>query len=44
MVKVKALDSLYLAVIQKKKLDLNNIIENVELNDVKLLARLLQIL
>lgn len=44
MVKEKALDSLHLAVMQKKKLDLNPILKNVDLSDVKFLARLLQIL
>ena len=44
MVKEKALDSLHLAVIQKKKLDLNSILKNVDLSDVRFLARLLQIL
>ena len=44
MVKEKALDSLYLAVMQKKKLNLNSILKNVNLSNVKFLARFLQIL
>jgi len=44
MVKEKALDSLHIAVLQKKKLDLNSILKNVDLNDVCFLARLLEIL
>lgn len=43
-VKDKALNSLHTAIIQRKKLDLNSILNNVELTDVRLLAKLLSIL
>jgi hypothetical protein len=42
-VKERALDSLHTAVMQKYKLDLNGILKAVDLGDVMLLARLLQI-
>jgi hypothetical protein len=43
-VKERALNSLQLAIIQKKKLDLNPILKEVELTDVTTLAKLLRIL
>jgi hypothetical protein len=43
-VKERALNSLNTAIIQKKKLDLNPILKEIDLSDVKMLAKLLQIL
>lgn len=43
-VKEKALNSLNIAIIEKKKLDLNILLREVDLGDVRILAQLLQIL
>ena len=43
-VKERALQSLHTAVIQKKKLDFNPVLKEIDLGDIRLLAKLLQIL